>query len=52
LVTHWKSALPLATLNVQYEDLVADLEGQSRGRSILLVCHGTNEIGFMQSEDF
>jgi tetratricopeptide (TPR) repeat protein len=30
LMTHWKSALPLAMLDVQYEDLVADLEGQSR----------------------
>jgi len=30
LMRHWLKALPLATLTVDYEDLVADLEGQSR----------------------
>jgi tetratricopeptide (TPR) repeat protein len=29
LMNHWKNTLPLATLEVRYEDLVADLEGQS-----------------------
>ncbi len=30
LIAHWLKALPLRMLEVQYEDLVADLEGQSR----------------------
>ncbi|HEX2939745.1 MAG TPA: sulfotransferase, partial [Rhodopila sp.] len=30
LFVHWKHVLPLQMLEVQYEDLVADLEGQSR----------------------
>ncbi len=30
LTTHWSHVLPLRMLTVQYEDLVADLEGQSR----------------------
>jgi tetratricopeptide (TPR) repeat protein len=30
LVVHWRHLLPLRMLEVQYEDLVADLEGQSR----------------------
>ena len=30
LTTHWLSVLPLKMLEVQYEELVADLEGQSR----------------------
>jgi tetratricopeptide (TPR) repeat protein len=30
LMNHWRHALPLAMLEVQYEELVADLEGQSR----------------------
>jgi tetratricopeptide (TPR) repeat protein len=30
LIAHWRSALPLRMLEVQYEMLVADLEGQSR----------------------
>lgn len=29
-IAHWLSVLPLRMLKVQYEDLVADLEGQSR----------------------
>ncbi len=29
-MNHWRHALPLAMLEVQYEELVADLEGQSR----------------------
>jgi tetratricopeptide (TPR) repeat protein len=31
LTEHWLKALPLRMLQVRYEDLVADLEGQSRG---------------------
>lgn len=31
LIAHWLKALPLRMLEVRYEDLVADLEGQSRG---------------------
>jgi hypothetical protein len=30
LIAHWLKVLPLRMLEVQYEDLVADLEGQSR----------------------
>ena len=30
LIAHWLKVLPLRMLQVQYEDLVADLEGQSR----------------------
>ncbi len=30
LTAHWLRVLPLATLEVQYENVVADLEGQSR----------------------
>ena len=30
LIAHWLNVLPLRMLQVQYEDLVADLEGQSR----------------------
>jgi len=30
LVEHWRRALPLRMLEVQYEELVADLDGQSR----------------------
>jgi tetratricopeptide (TPR) repeat protein len=30
LIAHWLKVLPLPMLQVQYEDLVADLEGQSR----------------------
>jgi tetratricopeptide (TPR) repeat protein len=30
LMSHWRNALPLRILDVQYEALVADLEGQSR----------------------
>jgi tetratricopeptide (TPR) repeat protein len=30
LMTHWQTALPLKILDVQYEELVTDLEGQSR----------------------
>jgi hypothetical protein len=30
LMTHWKSVLPLRILTIQYEDVVADLEGQAR----------------------
>ena len=30
LIKHWLSALPLKILEVQYEDVVADLESQSR----------------------
>jgi tetratricopeptide (TPR) repeat protein len=30
LIAHWMKVLPLRILEVQYEDLVADLEGQSR----------------------
>jgi hypothetical protein len=30
LMAHWLKAMPLRMLQVQYEDLVADLEGQSR----------------------
>jgi hypothetical protein len=30
LVVHWRHVLPLPILEMQYEDLVADLEGQSR----------------------
>jgi tetratricopeptide (TPR) repeat protein len=30
LATHWRHALPLPILGIRYEDLVADLEGQSR----------------------
>ncbi len=30
LSSHWMASLPLKKLEVQYEDLVADLEGQSR----------------------
>jgi len=30
LMNEWRNALPLAMLEVQYEELVADLEGQSR----------------------
>jgi tetratricopeptide (TPR) repeat protein len=30
LVDHWRRTLPLRMLEVQYEELVADLEGQSR----------------------
>ena len=29
-IAHWRKVLPLRMLEVQYEDLVADLEGQSR----------------------
>ncbi len=29
-MAHWLQVLPLAMLEVQYEDVVADLEGQSR----------------------
>ncbi|SLM48869.1 putative Sulfotransferase [Nitrospira japonica] len=30
LMAHWHAALPLTILDVQYEDVVADLEGQAR----------------------
>lgn len=30
LMAHWSTALPLKILDVQYEDVVADLEGQAR----------------------
>jgi tetratricopeptide (TPR) repeat protein len=30
VMAHWHAALPLAILDVQYEDVVADLEGQAR----------------------
>ncbi|BCA52866.1 sulfotransferase [Nitrospira sp. KM1] len=30
LMTHWRTALPLQILDVQYEDIVADLEGQAK----------------------
>ncbi|WP_173051301.1 tetratricopeptide repeat-containing sulfotransferase family protein [Nitrospira sp. KM1] len=30
LMAHWQSVLPLPILNVQYEDVVTDLEGQAR----------------------
>ncbi len=30
LMAHWHTALPLKILDVQYEDVVADLEGQAR----------------------
>jgi hypothetical protein len=30
LMNHWRRTLPLAMLDVQYEELVADLEGRSR----------------------
>jgi len=30
LMDHWRRALPLAMLEIQYEEVVADLEGQSR----------------------
>jgi len=30
LMAHWKAALPLDILDMQYEDTVADLEGQAR----------------------
>lgn len=30
LADHWRSVLPLRMIDIQYEDLVADLEGQSR----------------------
>jgi len=30
LVAHWRTVLPLKMLEVQYEDLVGDLEGESR----------------------
>ncbi len=30
LMRHWRQVLPMKMLDVQYEDLVADLEGQSR----------------------
>jgi tetratricopeptide (TPR) repeat protein len=30
LMSHWRTVLPLRILDVQYEELVADLEGQSR----------------------
>jgi hypothetical protein len=30
LMEHWRSALPLATLDMRYEDTVTDLEGQAR----------------------
>jgi len=30
LITHWLNVLPLRMLQVRYEDLIADLEGQSR----------------------
>jgi tetratricopeptide (TPR) repeat protein len=30
LAAHWRSALPLPILDVQYEDFITDLEGQSR----------------------
>ena len=30
LVEHWKQVLPLRLLTIQYEDLVADLEGNAR----------------------
>jgi tetratricopeptide (TPR) repeat protein len=30
LMDHWRQALPLPMIDLQYEDLVADLEGQSR----------------------
>jgi hypothetical protein len=29
-MNHWRRTLPLAMLDVQYEELVADLEGRSR----------------------
>lgn len=29
-MAHWHAALPLKILDVQYEDVVADLEGQAR----------------------
>ncbi len=31
LMAHWNSVLPLRILDVRYEDVVADLEGQARG---------------------
>jgi tetratricopeptide (TPR) repeat protein len=30
LMDHWRAVLPLRLIEIQYEDLVADLEGQSR----------------------
>src|SRR5262249_37583507 len=30
LMAHWKSVLSLRVLTIQYEDVVADLEGQAR----------------------
>lgn len=30
LMAHWNSVLPLSVLTIQYEDVVADLEGQAR----------------------
>jgi hypothetical protein len=30
LMTHWHAVLPLPILDVQYEDVVADLEGQAK----------------------
>jgi hypothetical protein len=30
LMAHWHSVLPLQTLDIQYEEVVADLEGQAR----------------------
>ena len=31
LMAHWRAVLPLATFDVRYEDLVANLESVSRG---------------------
>ena len=52
LMAHWRGVLPPSTLlEIRYEDIVADLEGSARRRSIIAACLGIpNSLSFHETK--